>query len=316
MKPPRFAYHDPATRAEALALLSTYADDAKVLAGGQSLVPLLNMRLAEPAHLVDINRLPDLAYIRAESSYSRPGDGTTGLVIGALARQRDIERSALVRQRCPLLAEAIRLVGHPPIRARGTICGSLAHADPAAELPAVLLALAGHVRAESRAGVRDIPAAALFIDQLQTALTPTELLVEAWFPAAPPRSGAAFIEISRRHGDYALAGVAAQLTLDEAGVISAAHLALIGVGVTPVRPAAAEALLLGERPGAAMFAAAGERATTGLDPNADIHASAEYRRHVAGVLVTRALHVAAGRATGCFTGGAASSGDAGGRAPC
>ena len=177
MKPPRFAYPDPPTRGEVLTLLATYSDDAKVLAGGQSLVPLLNMRLAQPAHLVDINRLPDLTYIREE-------DG--GLAIGALTRQRDIERSLLVRHRCPLLAEAILFVGHAPIRSRGTIGGSLAHADPAAELPAVLLALAGHVRAESHTGSRQIQAEDLFVSQLQTSLTPTELLTEAWFPLHRP----------------------------------------------------------------------------------------------------------------------------------
>src|SRR5579875_1143573 len=149
MKPPRFAYHDPTTRGEALALLETYEDDAKLLAGGQSLVPLLNMRLAQPAHLVDINRLPDLAYIREEDGY---------LAIGALTRHRDIERSSLVYRSCPLLAQAIRFVGHAPIRVRGTVGGSLAHADPAAELPAVLQALRGQVRVQSRTGMRDIPA--------------------------------------------------------------------------------------------------------------------------------------------------------------
>src|SRR5437016_5337895 len=185
MKPPRFVYHDPATRSDTLALLATYSDDAKVLAGGQSLVPLLNMRLAQPEHLVDINRLADLAYIREQ-------DG--GLVIGALTRHRDIERSALVRRRCPLLAEAMPFVGHAPIRSRGTIGGSLAHADPAAELPVVLLALDGHVRVTSQHGSRILPAHELFLDQLQTALTSDELLTEVWFPNAPPRSGVAFVE--------------------------------------------------------------------------------------------------------------------------
>jgi len=316
VKPPRFTYHDPTARDEALALLDIYADDARVLAGGQSLIPLLNMRLAQPAHLVDINRLPDLAYIRETGplspAASPPGEvppalggeqtpgkepgSVSGLAIGALTRQRDVERSPLAHARCPLLVEAVRLVGHPPIRARGTICGSLAHADPAAELPAVLLALSGYVRAASRSGVRVIPAEAFFIDQLLTALTPRELLIEAWFPAAPPRSGAAFVEVSRRHGDYALVGVAAQLTLDAHGAIVAANLALMGIGATPVRARAAEALLMGATPGEAIFTAAGERASVDLDPIADIHASAAYRRHVAGVLIGRALRIAAGRA--------------------
>ncbi len=287
MKPPRFAYHDPSTRSEVLALLETYTDDAKVLAGGQSFVPLLNMRLAQPAHLLDINRLPDLTYIREV-------DG--GLAIGSLTRQRDIERSSLVRRLCPLLAEAIPFIGHAPIRSRGTVGGSLAHADPAAELPAVLLALGGYVHAESHTGSRQIPAEAFFVSQLQTSLTPTELLTEAWFPIAPLRSGAAFVEVSRRHGDFALVGVAAQLTLHENGTIAAAHLALMGVAATPVRAEAAEASLLGQHPDEEAFTAAAKQITADLDPDTDLHASAEYRRSVAVVLVNRALHTAANRA--------------------
>jgi len=287
LKPPRFAYHDPATLSEALALLASYSDDAKVLAGGQSLVPLLNMRLAQPAHLVDINRLADLAYIREQ-------DG--GLAIGALTRHRDIERSALVRRRCPLLAEALPFVGHPPIRSRGTIGGSLAHADPAAELPVVLLALNGHIRAESLEGSREISAAAFFISLLETALTPAELLTEAWFPAEPARSGTAFVEVSRRHGDFALVGVAVQLALREDGTIVTASVALMGVADTPVRVRDAETMLLGEQVGEQVFTAAAEQAAAGLDPDTDIHASAEYRRNVAGVLINRALHTAAARA--------------------
>ncbi len=287
MKPPRFAYHDPTARSEVLTLLETYGDDAKVLAGGQSLVPLLNMRLAQPVHLVDINRLPDLTYIREV-------DG--GLAIGALTRHRDVERSALVRRYCPLLAEAMPFIGHAPIRSRGTIGGSLAHADPAAELPAVLLALNGYVHAQSLREEREIAAGALFVSQLQTSLTYKELLTEAWFPAAPPRSGAAFVEVSRRHGDFALVGIAAQLTLSENGTISEAHLALMGVAETPIRVQAAEALLIGGHPGEALFDAAAARATANLDPDTDLHASAAYRRHVASVLVSRALHTAAERA--------------------
>jgi len=201
-----------------------------------------------------------------------------------------------VRSRCPLLTEAIAFVGHPPIRSRGTIGGSLAHADPASELPAVLLALDGHVRAESQSGSREISAETFFISQLQTALTAQELLTEAWFPVAPPHSGVAFLEVSRRHGDFALVGVAAQLTLHENGTIAAAHIALMGVAMTPVRAQAAEALLLGAHPGEAVFTAAAEQATADLDPDADMHASAAYRQSVAGVLVSRALHTAAARA--------------------
>jgi aerobic carbon-monoxide dehydrogenase medium subunit len=287
MKPPRFAYHDPATRSEALALLDSYEDEAKLLAGGQSLVPLLNMRLAQPTHLVDINRLPDLAYIREEDGY---------LAIGALTRHRDIERSPLVRRCCPLLAQAILFVGHAPIRSRGTMGGSLAHADPAAELPTVLQALGGHVRVESRAGSRNIPAEELFTGPLQTSLTSKELLIEARFPIVPPRTGTAFSEVSRRHGDFALVGVAAQLSLRENGTISAAHLALMGVAETPIRVQQAEAMLLDQPPAEALFNAVAEQVCSDLDPAADLHASAQYRRRVAGVLISRALQTAAAQA--------------------
>ncbi len=283
MKPPRFVYHDPVTRDEVLTLLENYGDEAKLLAGGQSLVPLLNMRLAQPARLVDINRLPDLSYIREV-------DG--GLAIGALTRQRDVERSSLVRERCPLLARAISWIGHAPIRSRGTIGGSLTHADPAAELPAVLQALCGFMRVESLTASRKIPAEEFFISQLQTSITSQELVTEAWFPVAPAHSGSAFVEVSRRHGDYALVGVAAQLTLHENGTILAAHLALMGVAETPARLYEAEAALVGERPGEKIFAAAAELSIANLEPEADLHASGEYRRSVAGVLVNRALSMA------------------------
>ncbi len=288
MKPPRFAYHDPASRSEALALLEMYGDDAKILSGGQSLVPLLNMRLTQPAHLVDINRLPALSYIHEMAG---------NLVIGALTRHCEVERSALVRQLCPLLAEAMPYVGHAPIRSRGTLCGSLAHADPSAELPAVLLALGGHVHVEGAQENRTIAAEDFFVSELQTALTSQELLSEARFPITPPRSGVAFIEVSRRHGDFALVGVALQVTLRESGAIDVAHIALFGVAETPIRAHAAEALLAGNRPDAELFRAATEQAIADLSPTTDIHASADYRRAVAGTLVSRALALATSRAS-------------------
>ncbi|SRR5258707_4610698 len=287
MKPPRFAYYDPVTRSEVLALLETYEDEAKLLAGGQSLVPLLNMRLAQPAHLIDINRLPDLAYIREEDGY---------LAIGALTRHRDIEHSPLVRRYCPLLARAIAYVGHAPIRSRGTLGGSLAHADPAAELPVVLQALEGRIRVEARAGSRDIPVEEFFTGELQTSLTSKEILVEARFPVVPPRTGVAFSEVNRRHGDFALVGVAAQISLRENGRISAAHLALMGVAETPLRLREVEALLLDQQPGEELFNTAAQSASADLAPVTDLHASAEYRRSVAGVLVSRTLHTAAEQA--------------------
>jgi aerobic carbon-monoxide dehydrogenase medium subunit len=287
MKPPRFTYHDPRERSEVLALLDTYEDDAKLLAGGQSLLPLLNMRLAQPAHLIDINRVTDLSYIREQDDE---------IIIGALTRQRDIERSSLVRERCPLLVEAISFVGHAPIRSRGTIGGSLAHADPAAELPAVLMALSGFVHVESQHGMREIAAVDFFTGQLESALTSKELLTAVRFPVAPPRSGAVFLEISRRHGDYALVGVATQLAFDQQGVIIEPRVALMGVADTPVRAAASEALLLHARPDEELFKFAAEQAISDLDPPGDLHATTEYRRQVTITLVERALRTATERA--------------------
>ncbi len=287
MKPPRFTYHDPRELSDVLALLGTYEDDAKLLAGGQSLLPLLNMRLAQPAHLIDINRVPDLSYI-----HERDGE----IIIGALTRHRDIEHSSLLRERCPLLSSAISFVGHPPIRSRGTIGGSLAHADPAAELPAVLVALDGFVHVEAQDGTRDIAATEFFIGQLQSALTSRELLTAVRLPIAPPRSGAVFLEVSRRHGDYALVGVAAQLTFDQDDTISEARLALMGVADTPVRALASEAELLQQRPSQELFKHAAGRAVIDLYPPDDLHATAEYRVQVTTVLIERALQEATSRA--------------------
>lgn len=289
MKPPRFAYYDPYTRNEVLALLDTYEDEAKVLAGGQSLVPLLNMRLAQPAHLIDINHVSDLSYIRQEAGY---------LAIGALTRHMEVERSELVQKLCPLLTGAIGFVGHAPIRARGTIGGTLAHADPAAEVPAVLMALGGWVCVESLAGGREIPADQFFLGQLATTLASKEILVEARFPLIPPLSGVSFLEINRRHGDFALVGVATQVSLHPDGSIAAAHIALLGVGETPIRALAAEELLINQQPGESLFSIAAEKASAQLEPSEDMHASSAYRQQVAGTLVGRALKQAAERARG------------------
>lgn len=287
MKPARFSYHDPVSRDEALTLLATYADDAKILAGGQSLVPLLNMRLTQPPHLIDINRLNDLAYIRVD---------TDGLAIGALARHRDIEHTPHIHQLCPLLAEAIPLVGHPPIRSRGTICGSLAHADPAAELPAVLLALDGSVRIEAAHESHVMAAEEFFVSELQTALLSNELLTEAWFPIAPPRTGAACLEVSRRHGDYALVGIAAQVTLAADSTLADVRLALFGIAPTPIRAHTSEHMLIGAHPTPSIFAEVAAQAMSKLDPHTDLHATAAYRRSVAGTLMQRALQLASERA--------------------
>jgi CO/xanthine dehydrogenase FAD-binding subunit len=274
---------------ETLALLAELGEGAKLLAGGQSLVPLLNFRLVRPQHLVDLNAVANLAGIREDDGH---------LVIGAMTRQRAVETSALVRQRCPLLAEAMPQIGHVQIRNRGTIGGSLAHADPAAELPAVVAALDGELVVRSARGRRVLKAEQFFLGYLSTAAEPSELLVEVRLPAVPARTGTAFLEVSRRHGDFALVGVAAIVTLDEAGVCTGSAIALTGVGSTPVVAREAAGALVGVKPSASAFADAGRRVTAVLRPDGDMHASREYRQHVGGVLTARALARAAERAGG------------------
>lgn len=289
MKPPRFDYLAPASLDEALALLAEHGERAKVLAGGQSLVPLLNFRLVRPSYLIDLNEIPGLAGIRSENGR---------LTLGAMTRQRAAETSPVVRERCPLLADAMPQIGHAQIRNRGTIGGSLAHADPAAELPAVVAALGGELIVRSKGGQRVLPADKFFVGYLTTALEPGELLVEVRLPVMPPRTGTAFLEVSRRHGDFALVGVAATLTLDEAGLCTASAVALTGVGPTPVVVHDAARVLVGVKPTPEAFEAAGRRVSESLHPDSDLHASSAYRTHVGGVLTRRALARAAERARG------------------
>lgn len=286
MKPAVFDYHDPQHIDEALDLLGELGDAAKALAGGQSLVPLMNFRLARPAHLVDLNRIAGLADLRTEDGW---------LVIGAMTRQRTAERSPTLR-RWPLIVEALAHVGHLAIRDRGTIGGSLAHADPAAELPAVMAALDARFELRSRTRRRTSGPGEFFVSHLTTTLQPDELLVEVRVPPLPPRTGWSFREISRRRGDFALVGVAALLTLDGAGAIERPRLAFTGVGPVPTRAEAAEAALIGQIPGASVLREAAEVAARDLDPPSDLHASAVYRREVAQVLSREALAEAASRA--------------------
>jgi carbon-monoxide dehydrogenase medium subunit len=289
VKPAPFRYLAPRSVDEAVALLGQHAGEARVLAGGQSLVPLMNMRLATPAALVDVNRLPDLAYVRA-------WDG--GVAIGALTRDSHLEHSAEAAARLPMLVEASRLVGHPAIRNRSTVGGSVAHADPAAELPAALLALDAQIVARGPRGERVIAAADFFQGYLETALAPDELLVELRVPGLPAGAGSTFIEFARREGDYAIAGVAAAVALAQDGTIADARLALCAVGPTALRATAAEALLRGQRPGPEAWAAAAEAVQAAIvEPPSDLHGSADYRRHLAGVLTRRALAAAAARAS-------------------
>ena len=289
MKPPRFDYVLPRSLDEALGVLAQHGEEAKVLAGGQSLVPLLNFRLIRPTYLVDLNEIPGLDGIRVE-------DGQ--LAIGAMTRQRAAETSSVVRERCPLMAEALPQVGHVQIRNRGTIGGSLAHADPAGELPAVMAALDGELVLRSRRGERRLTPEQFFVGYLTTATAPDELLVEARVPVSPPRTGTAFMEVSRRHGDFALVGVAATLTVDAGGVCTACAIALTGVGPTPVVARDAARILVGVKPAADAYEEVGRRVAGGLEPDSDLHASAEYRKHLAGVLTRRALARAAERLDG------------------
>ncbi|MFG1821302.1 FAD binding domain-containing protein [Microbispora bryophytorum] len=288
MKPPPFDYHGPATLGEALDVLAEAGPGGKVLAGGQSLIPLLNMRLAAPAHIVDVNRVPGLDGIEA---------GPSGVRVGALARHAAVERSPRAAAVLPLLRQALLLVAHPVIRNRGTVVGSLVHADPAAEMPAVLALLGGSVRMASRGGEREVPAAEFFTGPMESALRPGELAVSAFFPALPPRSGTAFHEVARRHGDYAVAGVAAAVTLDEDLRIAAARVACVSVGPVPVVVDVTAAC--GPRPAASVeWEAVAEAVRDRIDPEGDIHATADYRRHLTGVLAARALRDAAAAACG------------------
>jgi carbon-monoxide dehydrogenase medium subunit len=288
VKPAPFEYLAPTSLEQALRVLGERGDEAKVLAGGQSLLPLLNMRLARPSLLVDLNRVAELAYVEAV-------DGA--LRIGAMTRQRTAERSEAVATHAPLLRDAVRWIGHPAIRTRGTIGGSLAHADAVAELPCALVALEGTLVAHRRTVARSIAAADFFQSVFTTALAPDELLVEVRVPVQPPRTGWAFIELARRHGDFAIVGVGALLTLDARGQIAGARLAYAGAADRPVRAERAEAALIGQPPTEATFAAAAQQAAEMLDPPSDLHGSADYRRTIAISLTRRALATAAARAT-------------------
>jgi aerobic carbon-monoxide dehydrogenase medium subunit len=283
MKLPPVEYEAPTTVADAVDLLAEHGDEASVLAGGQSLIPLLALRLARPEVLIDINRIDELSGVSAADGH---------VVIGATTREYVAEESGTVADTLPLLAAALPLIGHEAIRSRGTIGGSLAHADPAAELPAVARALDAEFVVRGPSGMRVIPAAQWFDGYLTTSRRPDELLAEVRFPAAGPGTGVSFEEVARRHGDFAIVGLATSLVFSD-GVISEARLAFAGVSDVPVRAAAAEDLLAGERPSAELFDEAARRATEDLDPPADLHGSSDYRKTVAAAVVRRGLRAAA-----------------------
>jgi carbon-monoxide dehydrogenase medium subunit len=272
-----------------VAALAEHGDEAKVMAGGQSLVPLLAFRLARPSVVVDVNRVAGLDGARLE--------GDT-LELGALTRQRDVELLPGLRQRCPMIAEAVEQIGHVAIRNRGTVGGSLAHADPAAEWTALALALDAELDLHGPAGTRTLPARDFLVTYFTTSLQPDEVLTRIRLRVPNGRTGSCFLELARRHGDFAIVGVGALVTLDADGYVADARVALIGVGERAVRATAAEQVLRGSRPSDDVLADAAGAVDGEIEPNGDIHASADYRRHVAGVLVRRALGTAVTRARG------------------
>jgi aerobic carbon-monoxide dehydrogenase medium subunit len=285
MKPASFEYHAPESLEEALALLARHGGEGKVLAGGQSLVPMMSFRLARPAHVIDINRVQGLSGIRREN-------GT--LVIGATTRQREIELSAEVASSAPLLVSATKWIGHPPIRSRGTIGGSVAHNDPAAEYPAAMLALDAEAVLTSADGERTVAVNDLLGDWLTTSMQAEELLTALRMPAASDRMRVGITELARRHGDFALAGTVVRLDISPDGSIDDARVVAFGGLPRATRLRDAEEVLRGAQPGEEVFTEAGARAGAHVDPVADIHATAEYRKHLVGVLTVRALRSAAG----------------------
>jgi aerobic carbon-monoxide dehydrogenase medium subunit len=287
MKPPPFEYYRATTVEEAIELLSQHGSDAKVLAGGQSLLPMLKFRLARPRVLVDLHGVRDLAYVRQVN-------GT--VAFGAMARLAALE-SDPVRAHCPMLAEVARQIGHPPIRHRGTVCGSLAHADPAAELPVLALVLDAELVATGPNGARVIPAQDFFLTMLTTSLGAEEILTEARFPVLQPGRGWGFSELSRRPGDFAIVAAAAALDVGAAGAITRAQMALGAVADRAIRCPEAEAALVGRMGGTAAFEAAVALASAPLEPPSDVHGSSGYRRHLAKVLMQRALMQAWQRAS-------------------
>ena len=287
MKPAPFDYAAPASLDEAVSALATAGGDAKVLAGGQSLIPMMALRLARPTLLVDINRLPGLDGIREASGM---------LEIGALVRQRALERWAATRS--PLFAEVLRHVAHPPIRNRGTVVGNVVHGDPASELPALLLCLEGVVVARGPRGERMIPADRFYRAPLTTALAADELATAVRFTLPPAGAGWGFAEVSRRHGDFALVGAVAVIALAADGTVARARLAFFGAGGTPVRGLALEQALAGHTATPALIAEGARAAAAALSPDADIHATAAYRRQVAATLAERTLTAALARCGG------------------
>lgn len=288
MKPAPFKYIAARTLDQALAVKAEHGDEARFLAGGQSLVPMLNFRLTQPSVLIDINPLTHCAGVRDDGAYR--------VRIGALTRYRDLERDPATARTLPLVHEALPHIAHPQIRSRGTVGGSLANADPASELPAIVLALAARLRVKSLRGERWIDASEFFTGALTTALDPDEMLIEIELPAAKPRCGQCFMEVARRRGDFALMGVACTVELDDDERCKEARISLCSAGDTPIFAADASNALLGEHVGVAQIDAAAESVQRAIEPAGNVHASKEFQRHLAGVLTKRALVRASERA--------------------
>ena len=289
MIPSAFDYHAPGTLEEALALLERHGDEAKVLSGGQSLLPLLKLRLGDAGHLVDIGRIPGLAGITEADGYLR---------IGGATRESDLERSDLVREKYPILLDTAAVIADPLVRNRATVGGNLAHGDPANDHPATMLALEAEVVARGPGGERTIPITGFFTGLFATALTPAEILTEIRIPIPPPRSGGAYVKLERKVGDFATAATAAQVTLGGRGEIARIGIGLTNAGPTPIKATAAEAYLLGRQPDAEVVAEAARLAADATSPSADRRGSTEYKRDMARVLTGRALTLAVQRAGG------------------
>ena len=287
MKPAPFKYIAASSLDHALALKAEYGDEARFLAGGQSLIPAMNFRLARPSVLIDINGLQDLAGVDLAGE---------GIRIGALTRYRDLERNSALLASCPLFADALPHIAHPQIRNRGTIGGNLSHADPASELPALAVAMEARMRLKSAAGAREMAATAFFQGLLTTDMQTDEMLVEIVLPPPKPRTGVCFMEVARRRGDFALAGVAGIVTLDEQGRCVKVRLALCGVGETPVDASAAAGDLVGQIHSDEAIESTAARVQEMIEPSGNVHGTADYQRHIAGVLTQRALGIACRRA--------------------
>ena len=289
MIPSAFDYHAPGTIEEAVALLERHGDEAKVLSGGQSLLPLLKLRLGDAGHLVDIGRIPGLAGITEADGYLR---------IGGATREADLERSDLIRENYPILLDTAAVIADPLVRNRATVGGNLAHGDPANDHPATMLALEAEVVARGPDGERTIPITRFFTGLFATALAPAEILTEIRIPIPPPRSGGAYVKLERKVGDFATAAAAAQVTLGGQGEITRIGIGLTNAGPTPIKATAAEAYLLGRRPDAEAVAEAARLAADATSPSADRRGSVEYKRDMARVLTGRAINRAVQRAGG------------------